>query len=157
MRTRTERRKCRPHSVIEIPRVGLIETNELVDYRQVSIWLHASAKATLTDWKWISVSSRSRPLIEDGHILTVCLGSQHENERYCHEPASRATSPKPFMVRIDSFAAYHLISRCTARPHPTRRTNTIGMAAIVRPNSAVLVARTTMSSYIAEQRSMLRR
>ena len=50
-------------------------------------------------------------------------------------------------ARPNSLMAYHLISRCTARPAPMSKTSTIGMAATVRPNSAVFFASTTMSSY----------
>ena len=44
-------------------------------------------------------------------------------------------------------SSYHLTSLCTARPAAMRRNKTTGIAAIVRPNSAELVCRTTMRSY----------
>ena len=57
------------------------------------------------------------------------------------------------MIRV----THHLISRCTARPQPIRRTRTIGMAAIVRPNSAVFLERTTMRSWGENSISISRR
>ena len=47
-----------------------------------------------------------------------------------------------------SLPTYHLISRCTAMPHNTSRTRTTGMAAMVIPNSAELLFKTTMRSCI---------
>lgn len=47
---------------------------------------------------------------------------------------------------VKKLLIYNLSSRCTAIPHKIRRVRTTGMAAIVTPNSAEFLARTTMSS-----------
>ena len=52
------------------------------------------------------------------------------------------------MWKLHSLRTYHLISRCTAMPQSTSSTRTTGMAAMVIPNSAELLFKTTMRSCI---------
>ena len=129
-------------------RTRLVETNQFVNWNVWDLIANQSSQNNILTVQELSHYSKHKI----DKALTIRLGRQHHKQWQGHQP------PEIWVLEKESplnQRTHHLISRFTAIPQPNRSSKTTGIAAIVKPNSAEFLERTTMRSCRWETRERM--